>query len=68
MTSKEALERLKQELYLILPKNIRDNLIDTIKQDLENLEIVNKNFDKTLATSVELMNKNLELQACLEAL
>lgn len=32
--------RLKQELYLILPKNIRDNLIDTIKQDLERLEVL----------------------------
>ena len=44
MTSKEALEKIEEELYLILPKNIRDNLIETIKQDLEIFNIIKQLF------------------------
>ena len=58
MTSKEALEILRQELYLILPKNIRDNLIDTIKQDLERLEIERQAY-KNLKELYDIDTKSL---------
>ena len=63
--SLEALETISKELYLILPKNIRENLINTIKQDLELLEklkIADKNNQNLIKTNVDLVNKNLELQ------
>lgn len=75
MNSKEALKEILLEARFIFDyKTINgkrytpQDLINTIKQDLKRLEILNKNFDKTLKTSVDLINKNLELQARLEML
>ena len=45
MNSKEVLKRIEEELYLILPKNIRQELIGTIKQDLDRLEKLEKALD-----------------------
>ena len=42
MSSLEALKQIEKELYLLLPKNIRDTLIQTIKQDLERLKQLEK--------------------------
>ena len=60
--SLEALERIEEELYLTLPKNIRDTLIQTIKQDLERLETLEKEnqeliVNKNVAQAVALNQK-----------
>ena len=68
MTSKEALEKIEEELYLILPKNIRDNLIETIKQDLERLEETEKALVETYELNASLRKQVEELEANLKHL
>lgn len=61
MNSKEALRRIEEELYLILPKNIRQELIETIKQDLDRLEQLEKENKelKDKIKEMEVLNENL---------
>ena len=47
MNSKEVLRRLEEELYLILPKNIRQELIETINKDLDRLKQLEKELKQT---------------------
>lgn len=67
MTSKEALEQLNifisREKHINSEKNkIMNDCVSQIKQDLERLEVLEKNSDKVIKDSVNLINKNLELQ------
>lgn len=58
MTNKEALESLVK-IYEI---NKTTKQYKTIKQDLERLEVLERNSDKVIKDSVKLMNRNFELQ------
>lgn len=73
MTNKslEALEMIERELYLVLPKNIRDSLIQTIKQDLEHYHNALQNkydyskclcYDELLVRCKYLEKENQELK------
>lgn len=62
MNSLEALKKIEEELYLTLPKNIRDTLIQTIKQDLEVYAQLKQDHDITLINNGELVVKVADLQ------
>ena len=66
MNSKESLERISEELYSILPKSVREDLINPIKQDLEGFEKLkeygyydllqqNENLIKEIKDEIELL-------------
>lgn len=78
MNSKEALKRIEEELYLILPKNIRQELIGIIKQSLDRLEQlekenkelkdINEINKKIEVKSFELINENTKLKKVINLL
>ena len=81
MTNKEALrtiantktnhiksEKIGQPRIMYLVKEERKKELECIKKDLDRLEVLERNSDKVIKDSVNLMNRNLELQQRLEML
>lgn len=72
MTSKEVLEELKTFIGFIRQEvfyeqaykciEILEDIIKSLQERLERLEVVEINSDKVIKDSVKLINKNLELQ------
>lgn len=60
--SLKVLEKIEEELYLTLPKNIRDTLIQTIKQDLEYLEQLDKENLDLINEIQEVHKENLTIK------
>ena len=68
MTSDQALQRLIDEAYLLLPENIRQELFQAIRKDLDELKVLKgESIDRSKATNYNHAEKYVKKPIAVEA-